>query len=555
LSSIRRLDAQSAAALWHLARPHRAALIAGALFMAAESAVLLVLPWLGGRVLGELFADQSWQVGGLLLLAAGLLTAQSILQAIGSALYGRRVIGVFADLRMQLFEHLQRVPLAYINSNQQGRILSILTNDVAVVGSFISHTLVGLLPLAITLVGAVIMMLAIDPVLALSATAAIPLFYLGIKLFGRSMRSTAHELQEAYAQAFSLEEENIEMLPAVKAFSREDIERRRYGEKVDAITRLSIRQQWVDIVLGPGVYWCAAMGALLLLWAAGDRLQTGALGKGALISLLLYASLLTRPVSAFAGVYGQSQRALASLERVLELLRIDREPYNEQAPALVWRGGNIVMKDVTFAYPGRAPVLDGFNLEIGAGETVALIGENGAGKSTIASLILRFAIPQRGLVSIDGQDIGDVNLRSLRESVAVVPQTVFLFNGSVRDNLAWGDPGASGAAIERAAALAQAHDFIVALPQGYETVIGDHGVRLSGGQRQRLALARALLRDPRILIFDEATSMFDPEAEVAFIQSCADLFAGRTVILITHRPASLELADRVVRVEATRPLS
>ena len=208
--------------------------------------------------------------------------------------------------------------------------------------------------------------------------------------------------------------------------------------------------------------------------------------------------------------------------------------------------GDIEFRDVIFAYPGRQPVLDHFNLHIRAGETVAITGENGAGKSTLVHLLMRLHEPDAGRILIDGTDIASVSLASLRGQIGVVPQHVLLFNGSVRDNIGYGRADADEAAVEHAARLAQAHDFIAKLPQGYDTLIGDQGVRLSGGQRQRIALARALLKDPPILILDEATAMFDPEGEARFIEDCRATLGGKTVLIITHRPASLALADRVV---------
>ena len=542
-----------ASALAGFARPHSRALVYGAMFMVAESLLSLLLPWLGGALVNNLLGAEPLPLYRLLMLAAALVSGQALLQVAGSYLFSRRAALVLADIRLRLYDHIQSLPMGYFQERQHGRILSILSNDVAVLSHYLSGTVVGFLPLAVTLIGSIVMMFAIDWALALFAVMAVPVFYVLVKLFGRGVRPLSDALQEAYAQAFAVEEENLQMLPAIKTFTREPIESARYRARVDDVTRLTIKQQWVQSALGPGVYWCAALGVLVILWFAGERLQSGEMGKGALVSFLMYTALLTRPVGAFAGAWGQTQHARASVERLLDVLRGEPERYLPGAPDLRVEAGAISFSGVRFAYPGRTAVLDHFDLKVPGGETVALTGENGAGKSTLVALLLRLVEPQAGRVCIDGQDIGAVNLRSLRAQIAVVPQHVFLFNGTVYDNIAYGLPSAGEADIHHAARLAQAHDFIEALPSGYQTVVGDHGIRLSGGQRQRVALARALLKNPRILILDEATSMFDPEAEVDFLRDCADVFRGRTVILITHRPASLALADRIVRLRANGP--
>jgi ATP-binding cassette, subfamily B, bacterial len=538
--------------LIEFAWPHRLALALGTLFMVAETAVALTVPWLGGRFATDLLGGDRPSMLTVLLLIAGLFSVQALLRVIGGYVFAKRAALILADIRVRLYDHIQSLPMSFFQSRQQGALLSVLSYDVAVLSHFISGTLVGIVPMLMTVLGSVIFMLSIDAWMALAAAVAIPVFYLLIKVAGRSMRPVSIQLQEAHGQAFAVEEENISMLPAIKVFTREGTESARYQQRVKEIVRLTLQQQWSESALGPGVQWIAGLGVLVILWLAGDRIDTGRLATGELVAFLLYATVLTRPVSALAGVYGQTQRARASMDRVGAVLSASPERYLPTAPTIKISAGRIEMLDISFAYPEREMVLKNFSLHVAAGETIALTGENGTGKTTIISLLMRLLEPQAGRILIDGVDISTVNLTSLRSQIAVVTQQVYLFNGSVRDNIGYGLPGADESAIRHASELAQAHHFIASLPNGYDTVIGDHGVRLSGGQRQRIALARALLKNPPILILDEATAMFDPEAELHFLEDCRDVLRARTVLLITHRPASLALADRVIHLSSAQ---
>lgn len=537
-------------ALWRLAKPHRWALVLGSCFMLVETAASLCVPWLAGRFAEDFLGGDRPSLRIILWALAGLLTVQAVLRIAGSFIFTRRASIMLADLRMRLYEHVQSLPLAFFQQRQQGAILSILSNDVAMVNYYLSATLVGVLPMLVSIVGSVFILLSIDLRLGFVVGLGIPVFFLLLKVFGRKIRPLSSELQEAYAQAFALEEENLSMLPAIKTFTREPVETQRYRVRVENIVRIALKHGWIESTLGPGLQWIMAMAVIAILLLAGDQLLGNQLGTGSLVSFLMYTALLTGPVGALAGLYGQTQHARASMQRLRDVFDASPERDDAAAPSLQVTGGRIEFVDIGFAYGDRQPVLTGFNLTIGAKETVAITGENGTGKSTLVSLLARLTEPQYGRILIDGVDISSVNLRSLRQSIAVVPQHVFLFNGTVRENIAYGLVGADDVAIERASELAQAHVFIRALPQGYDTMVGDQGVRLSGGQRQRIALARALLKNPAILILDEATAMFDPEAEQHFLRDCRETLRLRTVLLITHRPASLALADRVVHLTA-----
>ena len=293
----------------------------------------------------------------------------------------------------------------------------------------------------------------------------------------------------------------------------------------------------------------AALAAIAVLVIASDQLSSGESSPGELFAFLLYAALLTRPVGALANMYGAYQMARGTLARLEDVLALTPEPGYGSDGELARADGAIQFEKVSFAYPGRPPVLSELDLAIAPGEIIALTGENGVGKSTLVRLLMRFYEPDSGTITLDGTDIASLQVQELRRQFGYVPQRALLFNGSVADNIAFGQGEAGDReGIAEAARLAQAEGFIAGLPQGFDTEIGDNGVRLSGGQRQRIALARALYRKPPIYVLDEATSMYDLESEAAFVESCIQSLKGHTVIIITHRPASLALADRVLKL-------
>jgi subfamily B ATP-binding cassette protein MsbA len=534
------------------AAPHRAALALGVGLMLLESAAALSVPWLGGKLTGAFLqgdAAGQWTVPAVLAAMLALFGVQALLKFGNTYLLGNTGEKIVSDLKIRVYDHLQALPLSFFQQRRQGDTLALLTRDVYVVSGYISGTALAIVPLLFTVTGAVFFMFRLEPALALMAAFLIPLFFLLLKIFGRRIRPLANQLSEEHATAIAIAEENLGMLPAIKTFTREEQESARHRRQVDRIRALTAQQLKIEAALGPAIQFIAAAGIVLVLWLASGAITGGKLAPAELVSFLLYAQLLTRPVAGLANVYGQTQTVRAAMTRLTHAMDQTPEPAAHVGVTLPPVKGAIRFEAVSFGYPGRPPAVQGVDLSIAAGETVAIIGPNGAGKSTLAHLLMRLHERASGTITIDDVDIATVSLNSLRRQIGVVPQHVLLFNATVRDNIAYGRPEPTREQIEASARLARAHDFIVELPQGYDTLIGDRGVRLSGGQQQRLALARALLKDPPILILDEATAMFDPQGEIEFLEASRDALAGRTVLLITHRPASLAVADRIVRME------
>jgi len=533
--------------IWGFARPWRGSLALCTLLMLVQAAVSLAIPALGGEYAQELLSNGREAAAWILWLLIAYFAVQALLRFASSWLLGVTAERILTDLRARLYDHLQALPMGYYHERKKGDVLALLTNDVGQLAGYITGTLLNVLPMLFTVVGSVVMMMRIDLRLGFLVAAMVPVFYVILKVLGRELRPLSKALQQAQADSVVTAEENLGMLHTIKVFTREDIESTRYKGQLDRVMQLHHRQNFIHAVLGPLLQFLAAAGVILMVW-----LLTGVgpmRSARDTVSFMLYAAMLAGPVGALAQVYGQTRQIRGTLERLGQALAHPTEPPAEVGEVMGPVRGQIEFRAVVFAYPGREPALRGVNLHIRAGETVALTGVNGAGKSTLTHLLMRIIEPDSGSILVDGCDIRRISLASLRSQIGVVTQQVQLCNGTVRENIAWGNPDAAAEQVEMAARAAQAHAFIEGLPQGYDTLIGDQGIRLSGGQRQRLALARALLKDPPILILDEATAMFDPQAERSFIADCHEALSQRTVILITHRPASLALADRVLHLD------
>jgi subfamily B ATP-binding cassette protein MsbA len=542
-------------------RPYRWWMAAALCAMLVSSAVGLLIPLAVGQLVNTLVVagaalPLNQIVVGLLAVVAvqGLF---GLVQTYALAFVGERVV---SDLRRQAYAHLQRLSLGFFNNRRTGEITSRLTNDVTLIQSTVTNSVANLLQAVVQFVGALALMVAVSWQLSLVALLLVPAVTVLGMAFGRLIRGISTEVQDRLADASSVLEETVAGVRVVQSFGREPYEVGRFGEAVEATFAAAMRRARIRALFQP-VWVLCAWGAMVgVLWFGGNLVLTGRLKPGDLVAFLFYAGTIAGTLTTFAGLFGQLQEALGAISRLFELL--DTAPEIADRPGAVELtavAGRVTLDNVTFAYETSGPtsqspnpqapqsptVLKHFSLDIAPGEMLALVGPSGAGKSTIANLIPRFYEAQNGAVLVDGHDVRDVTIASLRRQIGIVPQETLLFSGSVRENIRYGRLEASDAEIEAAANAANAHEFIMALPQGYDTLVGERGVKLSGGQRQRVAIARAVLKDPRILILDEATSALDGQSERLVQEALERLMAGRTSIVIAHRLSTIKRADRI----------
>ncbi len=535
-------------------RPYAGWLVLAVLCMAVMAAATASSAWLMKPVVNDVFIGRDpamlWLVGGAVLATFLIKGLANYAQSTLMSFVGLRIV---ADTQNRLFAHLARMDLQFFHDNATGRLISRFTVDAGALRAAVSNVLTGFGKDMLSVVGLVTVMFYQDGPLALAAFVVFPIAVVPIARLGRRMRRVTAHTQEEMGLFTTLLEQTFQGIRVVKAYVMEDYEKGRVGALVERIFRLTQKAARVRARASPIMETLGGFAVALVIVYGGARVIEGTTDAGSFFSFITALLLAYEPMKRLANLNASLQEGLAGAQRLFQVL--DSQPrVREAGDARELRPGPgaIRFDDVRFSYvPGR-PVLDGVTLDVPAGRTVALVGPSGAGKSTILNLVPRFYDPDSGIVRIDGEDVRAVTFASLNRQIALVSQEITLFDDTVRSNIAYGRAGASEADIVAAARGAAAHEFILTLPQGYDTVVGEHGVKLSGGQRQRLAIARAMLKNAPILLLDEATSALDSEAERQVQAALAALMRGRTTLVIAHRLSTVQNADTICVVEAGR---
>lgn len=519
----------------------------------------LLVPWLIRTLINALTVEALSQatldlITKLTIIALLVFIARAVMQFIRSYAAHLAGWGVVSDARKFVYQHLQRLSLRYYENKQTGQLMSRVINDTDLFERFIAHAIPELFVNIVSLIGITAVLFSMNWRLTLLSMIPIPLVIVSLVLYSKIVRPAFRRRQHELGELNAILNDTISGIRDIKAFTREDIELKRVGKTIESYQQSLLYALRLMAIFQPFMDFTSSLGQLLVIFFGGRLAYQGTLSVADLVAFFLYLETFYQPVRGLGNAWEQVQESMAGFERISEML--DEAPgiaSPANAIAIPSRAqGEIVFSDVYFHYTEGEDVLQDINLHIPAGKVTALVGPTGVGKSTMVSLIPRFYDVCQGNITLDGVDLRQLDLKDLRSQISIVLQDVFLFHGNVRENILFGNPNASESDIIEAAKIANAHEFITQLPDGYNTLIGERGVKLSGGQRQRLSIARAVLKNTPILILDEATSAVDTETELLIQQALERLIAGRTTILIAHRLSTVRNAHQIVVLEGNR---
>ncbi|MGC9396226.1 MAG: ABC transporter ATP-binding protein [Anaerolineae bacterium] len=499
----------------------------------------------------ENLAEGLKTVSRLAILALIVYIARAFLRFLRSYMAHVAGWGVVADARRQIYAHLQRLSLRFYEDKQTGDLMSRMVNDSDMFETLIAHAVPDTLVNVLMLIGVIAVLMSMNVQLMLLSLIPVPLIVIAARGFSKYVRPAFRQRQKELGELNATLNDNLSGIREIKAFTREDVEATRIGKHISHYRDSLLRALRLMATFHPFVEFSSSLGTIVLIYFGGQLALNQVLPIEDLVAFFLYLEMFYQPIRALSGAWENVQHAMAGAERVSELLQETPE-ISDKDDAITLPGkanGALSFRDVSFHYVKGDTVISDINLDIPANTVVALVGPTGVGKTTLASLIPRFYDVVDGAITLDGYDIRDLSLKSLREQISIVLQDVFLFHGTARENILFGRPDATDEEVIEAAKIANAHEFLLRLPNGYDTLIGERGVKLSGGQKQRLAIARAVLKDAPILILDEATSSVDTETEMLIQQALERLMVGRTTIIIAHRLSTIRSADMIVVLE------
>jgi ABC-type multidrug transport system fused ATPase/permease subunit len=550
-------------------RPYRSRYMLGLLFLFLTGITALVFPMLIGKLVNAAGgsgspvgnmpagaaewllpsgADPLANIDRVALILLVLFVAQAVFSFFRIYLFVNVTEHVLAALRRDTYDRLIRLPMAFFAQRRVGELNSRIATDISMLSETFTTVVAELLRQTMLIVGGIVFLAITSVKLTMMMLATVPVVMVFAVVFGRMIRKISKETQDRIADSNTIVEETLAAITNVKAFANERFETLRYGRSTEAIVGIALKGAKARGFFASFIIFCLFGSIVAVIWYGVRLVNAGEMGMGDMFQFVLYSVFVGASIGGMAEMYAQVQRALGSVDRILEILDEPTEGVLSSGTFKDPIRGKLAFSNVTFRYPSRpeVTVLNDVSFNAVAGETVALVGPSGSGKSTMAALVLRFYEVEKGAVMIDDHSTADFDLESLRSQMAVVPQDVILFGGTIRENIGYGKPGASMDEIMDAARKANAHHFVSSFPEGYDTVVGERGIKLSGGQRQRIAIARAVLKDPRILILDEATSSLDSESERLVQEALDKLMVGRTSIVIAHRLSTVRNADRIV---------
>ncbi len=537
--------------LYKYVKPYRGEFAIGLIFLVLSSAANLAFPKFLGDLVDATKSDNIFEkINEIILILAIILVAQAVVSFFRVLLFVNVTQKTLANLRQATYQHLIQLPIGFFNRKRVGELNSRISSDISLLQETFTTTLAEFIRQIIVIFGGITILLVTSPQLTFFMLMVVPLVIVLAVFFGRFIRSYAKKMQNEVADSNTIVEETLQGIFNVKAYANEFFEIARYRKRTDEVARLGMKGGLYRgafssfMVLG-------MFGAMVaVIWQGVNLMANNELQPGELMSFLFYTAFIGGSIGGLANVYANLQKAIGATEALMDIFDEGKEDLQakEDRESLPNFKGEFELKSLSFSYPNRpdTKVLNNLSFEVKAGEQIAVVGPSGAGKSTLVSMILNFYQPESGELLFDGRPATDYQLSALRDHMAVVPQDVFLFGGSIRENISYGKPGASEEEVIDAAKKANAWNFIQEFPEGLDTLVGERGVQLSGGQRQRVAIARAILKDPRILILDEATSALDSESERLVQDALDHLMKGRTSLVIAHRLATVRAADRIL---------